>query len=281
MLIPTEGESRQIRVVKFITYIGIFFYVASLTPIVCYEYPLLHDGIAKRFMPHDFSRTAQLASCFPLIFDCFYETSLPHRLTYPRFILIVSMFLSNAVSLVLTLAGLNNEGVQVALTVGSFHLFTCALAAYIAGEVVNKKLLNYLTVVAIISSFMHTYLSFRLRFSPIILPDDPFRVSTMLLRLSLFVVLIWFMFDMKALEERRKAFANIYALAFAIYLIAPIIGYLILLTNSMTSYNSDMVCLLQAVIGSFAAIIPSRMAQYDAAMIIVSDLTNSVTCIIN
>jgi hypothetical protein len=48
------------------------------------------------------------------------------------------------------------------------------------------------------------------------------------------------------------------------------IGYGILMVTHNTDSNADMIMFFQILIGSFVAIIPSRMAQHDATVVLVS-----------
>jgi hypothetical protein len=266
----TEEQYRQSRVVNFIVCLGFAFFLVCLTPL------LLHvkdtsSSLGVNFIPQLSTRAAALASTLPLIFDCIGDITLPHRIIFPRFILILSTFIPNGIGLLLVLANANTEFAEQLLTNSSLMLFICSLSGCIASEVVNKKLLYVLASVTIFNCLTHTYLAFKFAYATIDLPPTLLSRVLLCVRLSLVPILLGSLRDMKTLDRRRKMYALIYAAALMVWIVAPLLVNVVMFTRKQTYSIADVNLIFMILIASFVAIVPSRMAQQDALSMMVSN----------
>lgn len=264
-------DIRQTDTIKLIVCVGLFAYLICVMPI-CFGSKLANHGFEGRFTTTFPMHCARFAITIPLICDCVYDTSLPKRLTFPKYILILSLFIPSAVPLAFKLANTQYSMAELLLSVASYNLFICALAGFMAGEVRDGKLLYYLASVSVISSTAHIYLGFQFVFAPLTLPQTKFKIAIMVLRFVIGIALAWFVIKMKTLDDRRKDFARVYAAGILFYLATPFVIYPLILTFHETQkYSGDFVIITQLLVASYVSIVPSRMALRDAVTIMVCD----------
>jgi hypothetical protein len=282
MDIKAAESRRQLWVVKFIVYTSLFFSFVCLVPIVL-DNSFIHDSYGVRFIPNMALRTAALGTTIPLICDSIYDTTLPHRLTYPRFILVLSMFLPNVIAIVSSLCHADSDKNEVALTLAAYLLFTCGLAGYIAGEVVDKRLLYYLAVSAPLLSILCCLAVYGTIFGSLAISRTAYGTMVVILRVFFLGVLIWCLHDMKLLDARRKVFARIYAAAMLLHLFVPMVVIIALsMQGQNASLHANFMLVYQILLGSFVTIIPTRMVQHDALMMMVGHTSyRCFLCLIN
>ena len=77
--------------------------------------------------------------------------------------------------------------------------------------------------------------------------------------------------DMKALDSRRKMFALVYIIALGIYALLRHVYYIVLKGLDAEGHLEDSFLLIEVVTATGICMITSRMAQHDATIALVSE----------
>ena len=264
-----QEEVKQDRCIKFVIGVGLVGFVLCL-------FPLAFDLRANPkyvhvLVPHYITRVAVVAATLPLIWDYAYDLTLPQRLTYPRTILLIAILVPNVTILSISSPSLHVLPVRlsVCFAFAKSQLFNCGLVAFIAGEAASDRLLVVLAMIALwgcLCSIFYTVQVFvrdAVSESPVVLVSS---LSTFLL----FVMLVWYVREMKTLDERRKMFAMTYVIAFGTYIFLKYSCYIALVHLHMEGYMQDSLLIIEIVTATGISIITSRMAQHDATIAMVS-----------
>jgi hypothetical protein len=272
MASTAAGLRRSSWVVNFSAQVGLFFFFVCLVPIFIDQGIAIQDGRDLKYIPHIHSLIAAVAASFPSICDSLMsDISFSQRLTSPRSLVITSIFMPNALSLLMKLCGAGGDKSNIALFLASSTLFMCGLISYIAGEVANRKLLYFLGFCSVALSLTTSFLVYRVMFiSVAAISGTWFGTLEILFRILFTLLLIWFAHDMQTLDTRRKAYAKLYAFMFLVYLLAPVLSGVVLRAYDVNSmYNADVSIVYKILVGLCIAVVPSRMAQYDEVMMMV------------
>jgi hypothetical protein len=261
-----EEENRQDRYVKFICGVGVFSFLLCLFPIVFESNIDLHTPKLITFFSS--SRIAIIAALFPLVCDYLNDLSLPQRLTYPRSILLLSLLVPNAVILLMSLGGSVPVRISICFKFATDQLFACGMIAYIAGEVVSKRLLMFLASVTVWISAWHVYYCIEV-FITSQIPKSILMLTQLMSSMVILIIIVWFLNDMKALGKRRLMFARVYIIAFTVFVSVGFSTYLVLGGLHKGMYTEDAQLLLKLITATFVMSITSRMAQHDATITMV------------
>jgi hypothetical protein len=262
-----EEEHRQDRYVKFICGIGVFSFLLCLFPIV-FESSIDIHNTPKLIPFFSSSRIVIIAASFPLVSDYLYDLSLPQRLTYPRSIFLLSLLVPNAVILLMSLAGPVPLRMSICFKFATDQLFFNGMIAYIAGEVVSKRLLMFLASVTVWNSAWHVYFTIKV-FIASLIPNPIIMLTNMMSFMVTLIVIVWFLHDMKVLGKRRLMFARVYVIAWTVFAVASFTSYLVLGGLHKGMYTEDVHLLIILVTATFVISITSRMAQHDATIAMV------------
>ena len=262
-----EGINQD-RCINYIVGLGLTCFVVCLFPLA-FDLPEKSQNLPA-LLPHCITRVAIVAAMLPLLWDYAYDLALPQRLTYPRTILLVAMLFPNVIVLFVSDPSLESSPVRlsVCFAFASGQLFNCGLLAYIAGEASSKNLLIVLALIAswgclwniffIVKVFVHAV------FSTAVLALTLTATSVMFL-----VVLVWYVRDMKTLDERRRTFAMIYTVAIGAYAILKHICYIGFNLLHVEAYVQDAFLCIEVLTATGISAITSRMAQHDATIAMV------------
>lgn len=262
----TEHEERQNRCINFITLNVIVFcaMIMILPPVAGWSL----QSKCIICIPSMATRIAAVAASLPLLCDISYDFSLPQRLTYPRTMLLTALFVPNAIVLVVSLFHPHPHGLEVCLKYASELTLTCGILAYVAGEVVSKRLLICLAISVVwacgVRVLFLLYVFLYPSLPKIVIAPVVLLVSSLLLGIQ-----VWFIRDMRALNHRRKMFAMTYCTAAIAQSILSISAHFILLDIGLENYVQDANIMIQIVITIAITIVSSRMAQHDATTAVV------------
>jgi hypothetical protein len=262
-----EEEKRQNLVVTIISFVGIVFFVLCLFPLVSDSTIDLHN--TQRIIPFSLTtRVAVVATCFGLACNYIYDISLPERLTYPRIILLLSLLVPNTVILLVSLTGLVPERVSICFKFAGDVLFSCGIHAYLASEVVSKRLLLLIALGTTWVSLWHLYYTLKVFVvSPI--PNPVLYLIQVTFWLLYITIIALFVNDMKILEKRRKMFALVYIVAVPMLAVTSMVGYVVLGGLHEGMYTEDYILIIRSLFAAITISVTSRMAQYDATIAMV------------
>jgi hypothetical protein len=267
----TDEERLQIFCLRVVCVIGIVFFFLCLLPF-SFDTDINDSTDWELLIPHNASRIAVIAASFPLLCDYVHDASLPHRLTYPRALILLGMVVPNA--MVLILDSYHHSQLlrmSICFKFASDQLLASGLVAYISGEVVSKRLLVLLVMVQLWCSVSNFFFVMRVLITPAI--SLPLSVGIMLVTLLLFIVMVlWLVNDMRRLDQRRKMFLITYTIAVCGTGALNLLSYIIITSLKLGAFLQDVSLLIQILIASGVMTITSRMAQHDAitAMVITS-----------
>jgi hypothetical protein len=261
-----EEISRN-RYVKFVCGLGIVTFICLLFPVYM-DLVTTHETmemIHQRFSPSKMSRLAVLSAAMPLLFDCLYDLSLPQRLIFPRFSILVSLIVPNACQILIEHLYYKKSTAEMsfAFDFASYPLFYCGLLAYMVGEIQSKPLRNLVTFTAVGKCVEFTFVTFHVytHFGS----WTSVMISSLVSHILFTLLLVWIVKHMQGLDARSRTFASLYAAAIIFTWWLSTAAFIFL-----PSFNGDASQLILVLVAVLLTTIASRMGQYDAVVAMVS-----------
>ena len=264
-----QEEIQQDRCIKVVIGVGLVTFALSLCPIVFFD--LKEDTInLSMWIPNHISRIVVVAAALPLLWDFAYDLTLPQRLTYPRTVLLLAILVPNITILLVSIKSLQDPPIKLSIcfAFASSQLYDCGLIAYIAGEASSRELLTVLPFAAVYASCRRIFYILQV-FGKSSVPPLVVLLVSGLSVLLVVLMMVWYVWDMKTLEERRRMFAMTYVIALGACALFRYASYIVLKHLHMEEYLQDSHLLIEVVIATGVSMISSRMAQHDATIAVV------------
>ena len=264
-----QEEIKQDQCIKFIIGVGLVAFLVCLFPLA---FDLTSDSkYVIAWIPHHITRVSVVAATLPLLWDYTYDLTLPQRLTYPRTTLLIAILVPNVTVLLMSAPSRHEAAIRLSmcLAFAKNQLFHSGLIAYIAGETSSKTLLAVLALVALWGSSCNIFFTVNF-FVTSAVPIPVIILVSSVTALLVFVMLVWYVRDMKTLDERRRMFAMTFIIATGTYALLKHIIFALFKILHWEYYIQDSFLIIEVLTATGVSIITSRMAQHDATIAMVS-----------